>query len=70
MLRLIEIQLEDVEIPENRTIIWPSMVGDLDTPQIDGALVLCDVMDRSSMADISDVLSKSEGFPLDLFANG
>lgn len=63
VLRLLEIQLEDVAINENRTIDWPSMVGDLATPRIDGALVLCDVMDRSSMADVVDVLSKLETFP-------
>lgn len=62
MLRLLEIQLEDVGILENGTIEWPSTVGDLDTPRIDGALVLCDVMDRNSMADVADVLSKLEGF--------
>lgn len=60
VLRLLEIQLEEVVILENRIIDWPSMVGDLDTPRIDGALLLCDIMDRSSMADVADVLSKLE----------
>lgn len=69
VLRLLEIQLEDVGILENRTINWPSMLGNLDTPRIDGALVLCDVMDRSSMAEVARVLSKLESFFSDLFAN-
>lgn len=58
VLRLLEIQLEDVGILENHNINWPSMVGNLETPRIHGALVLCDVMDRSSMADVVAVLSK------------
>lgn len=69
VLRLLEIQLEDVGILENRTLDWPSSVGDLDTPQIDGVLVLCDVMDGSSMADVVDLLSKLEVIFSDLITN-
>lgn len=56
-------------ILENRTIDWPSSVSDLDTPQIDGVLVLCDVMDGSSMADVVDLLSKLKVIFSDLIIN-
>ena len=56
-------------ILENRTIDWPSSVGDLDTPQIDGVLVLCDVMDGSSVADVVDLLSKLRVIFSDLMTN-
>lgn len=69
VLRLLEIQLEDVGILENRTVDWPSSVGDLDTPKIDGVLVLCDVMDGSSMADVVDLLSKLKVIFSDLITN-
>ena len=62
VLRLLEFQLDDVRIAEDHCIDWPQMVGDQVTPRIDGALVLCDVMDQSSMVDVADVLSKLEGF--------
>lgn len=58
VLRLLEFQLDDVRISEDHCIDWPQTVGDQASSRIDGALVLCDVMNKSSMIDVADVLSK------------
>lgn len=63
VLRLYEIQLENVKISEN-SIIWPRLAGDEAKPRIDGALVLFDVMDQSSLCVVADLLSKLKAFLL------
>ena len=58
VLRLLELQLNDVEINEDYSIQWPTNVGDQSMPQIDGVLVMCDVMDQHSTSHVHDILSK------------
>lgn len=64
IVRLIELQLEDVTITEDCSICWPTEIGDQSVPRIDGALVMCDVMDQSSMSKAHGILSKSICFDL------
>lgn len=64
VLRLYEFQLENVRISEDNSIIWPRLAGDEAKPRIDGALVLFDVMDQSSLCDVADLLSKLKAFLL------
>ena len=59
ILRLIELQLEDVTVTEDCSVRWPTEIGDQSVPRIDGALVMCDVMDQSSMSNVHGILSKS-----------
>lgn len=64
VLRLYEFQLENVTISEDCSIVWPRPAGDEAQPRIDGALVLFDVMDQSSLNEVADLLSKSKAFLL------
>lgn len=59
VLRLYEFQLKNVKISEDCSIIWPRLAGVEAKPQIDGALVLFDVMDQISLYEVADLLSKS-----------
>lgn len=61
VLRLYEFQLENVKISEICGIVWPRMADEA-KPRIDGALVLFDVMDQSSLYKVADLLSKLKAF--------
>lgn len=58
ILRLLEIPLEDFGASAEQDLTWPKTVGGHDTSAIDGALVLCDVMDQDSLSRLPNVLSK------------
>lgn len=58
VLRLIELQIEDVVITEDYSIRWPTNIGDQRMPRIDGALVLCDVMTENSISHVHGIWSK------------
>lgn len=62
VLRLYEFQLKNIKLSEDCSIIWPRLAGDETTPRIDGALVLFDVMDQTSLYEVVDLLSKSTAF--------
>lgn len=62
VLQLIEFSTNDMVIIKDREIKWPERVGDQLTPRIDGALIVYNVMDQGSMADIPEMLSKSFSF--------
>lgn len=62
VLRLYEFQLKNTKISQDCNIIWPRLAGDEATPRIDGALVLFDVMDQTSLYEVADLLSKSTAF--------
>lgn len=62
VLRLYEFQLKNIKISQDCSIIWPRLAGDDATPRIDGALVLFDVMDQTSLYEVADLLSKSTAF--------
>lgn len=62
VLRLYEFQLKNIKISEDCSIIWPRLAGDEAKSRIDGALVLFDVMDKTSLYEVADLLSKSQAF--------
>lgn len=57
LLRLIEVPLGDLRISADQDLTWPETVGGQTTPPVDGALVLCDVMNQDSLSRIPSVLS-------------
>ncbi len=69
VLRLLEFQPEDVGISEGCGIVWPKSVGDKAKHLIEGALVLCDIMDQSSLLKVAELLSKLEDLSHLLFTN-
>ena len=58
ILRLLEMQIGDVIINADRNVVWPQTVGGQSTPQVDGVLVLYDVMNQGSLNRVPYVLSE------------
>ena len=58
VLRLLEMQIGDVVINADRNVVWPQTVGGQSTPQVDGVLVLYDVMNQGSLNRVPYVLSE------------
>lgn len=59
IVRLIELDVEDVAIT-NQSVRWPAQVGPGHlTPPIDGVLVMYNVMDKNSLESILSVLRES-----------
>lgn len=61
VVRLLELGFGDVEITANQNVLWPTKVGDHNTPIIDGVLALYNVMDQGSIFHIPALLSESFG---------
>lgn len=57
LVRLLEIPLEDVEV-EDDEVSWPETIEGKQMPKIDGALVLYNITDRSSLEDVPTMLSE------------
>ena len=59
MVSLVELDLEsfDIVIPNGR-IEWPKQINGHIVPRMDGALVLYDVMNRESIQELPQTLSK------------
>lgn len=71
ILRLVEFRLQDLQLSEDCSVCWPTIIGNQNIPRIDGTLVLCDVMDKSSMFNIDSMLSKfSFSFNLVMHVSG
>ena len=59
LLRLLEIPSDDVDVDEDdNTVMWPDTIDSKITPRIDGALLLYNVKDKSSLEDIPEMLSE------------
>lgn len=58
LLRLLKINVNDVELAPGHRSHWPERVGDVPTPRIDGVLVLYDVTDESSIDQIPDLVGE------------
>ena len=58
VVRLVEVNVEDVEV-EDDSLLWPETVGDQVIPPIDGALVIYNVLDPSSVTPLPLLLSES-----------
>lgn len=56
---LIELDLESFDINPDRRIQWPKQIGGNIVPRMDGALLLYDVMNRESIAELPTTLSES-----------
>ena len=62
IVRLFELDLEDVEVTAEQRVRWPEKVGGESTPGIDGVLALYDVMDQTSISPMPTLLSELLGF--------
>ncbi|KAJ9664884.1 hypothetical protein H2201_004936 [Coniosporium apollinis] len=59
VVRLIELQLDDLDIDDNEPLQWPSTIDDdMTMPRIDGALTLYDVMDKDSLGQVPGALNQ------------
>ena len=58
VLRLVELSIDEVGVTKNHEIEWPQKVGDQATPHIDGALLVYDVTNLHSIAQIPNMLSE------------
>jgi len=54
---LIELDLESFDIVPDRRIEWPKQINGHIVPRMDGALLLYDVMNRESIAELPQTLS-------------
>jgi GTPase SAR1 family protein len=55
---LIELDLESFDINPDRQIQWPKQMNGHIVPRMDGALLLYDVMNRESIAELPQTLSE------------
>ena len=58
MVRLVELELEHVDLDRDGHMRWPTAVDDVDIPHIDGALVLCDLNRPRSVDTVPALLRK------------
>lgn len=56
MVRLLELELDRLDLDERGRIRWPAAVDDIDLPRIHGALVLCDLDQPRSIEAIPAIL--------------
>ncbi|KAJ9299092.1 hypothetical protein DTO271G3_3334 [Paecilomyces variotii] len=57
MVRLLEIALDDISFDTNGRVVWPRTSDDNNLPPVDGALILHDVTNPSSIIEASRLLS-------------
>lgn len=57
-VRLLEIPFEELDIEHDDRICWPEKIDDSPAPRIDGALMLYDVMNQESLAQVPGMLSQ------------
>ncbi|KAL1632479.1 hypothetical protein SLS56_003557 [Neofusicoccum ribis] len=56
-VRLVEIPFEELDIEHDDRICWPDRIDDSPAPRIDGALMLYDVMNQESLAQVPGMLN-------------
>lgn len=59
---LIELDLESFDIIPDRKIHWPKQINGHIVPRMDGALLLYDVMNRESIAELPQTLSERQDY--------
>lgn len=64
VVRLFEVQIEDIKIIENRKITWPKLLDEQKVHSVDGILVLYDVTNGKSVTEIPELLCKSRLVPV------
>jgi GTPase SAR1 family protein len=58
-VRLLEVSIDDADWDDDdETVVWPETIDDKMMPRIDGALVLYDIIDASSLEKVREMLSK------------
>lgn len=57
-VNLIELDLESFDVDPDRRIQWPKQISGHKVPRINGALLLYDVMNRESIAELPQTLSE------------
>lgn len=60
LLRLLEFNIDDVDIDDDGTVDWPESIEDKLLPQIDGVVTLYDVTDRRSLEDVVAILRECQ----------
>lgn len=65
---LIELDLESFDINPDRRIQWPKQINGHIVPRMDGSLLLYDVMNRESIAELPQTLSELPKLCLILWA--
>jgi len=58
VVRLVELTHDDLDLDEHKRICWPDNVDGSPVPVIDGAFTLYDVLNRDSLGQIPETLSK------------
>ena len=59
IVRLLETGIDDVDWDdEDETVNWPETIDDKMMPRIDGALVLYNIKDGSSLENVPEMLSE------------
>ncbi|OMP85532.1 Ras guanine nucleotide exchange factor A [Diplodia seriata] len=56
-VRLVEVPFEELDIEHDDRICWPEKIDDMPAPRIDGALMLYDVMNQESLAQVPGMLN-------------
>jgi hypothetical protein len=59
VVRLIELSYNDLDLDHENRICWPEAVEGAPMPCIDGAFTLYDVMNKESLVQVPETLSKS-----------
>jgi len=58
LVRLIELAYDDLNLDNHKRICWPDTIGGMPVPVIDGAFTLYDVMNKESLVEVPETLSK------------
>ena len=64
IVRLFELDLDQLDINTSQNLVWPQILGKEDMPNVDGVLALFDVRNRSSIQSIPAILSESSSIAL------
>ena len=59
LVRLLEASFRNLSLRKDNSLRWPKTIGDLEMPEVDGVLMLYDVMNYDSIEGIADVLGMS-----------
>jgi GTPase SAR1 family protein len=58
VVRLFELQLEEIKISDRSQIEWPKTIHGMTIPRVDGAITIYDVTNQKSLANIPEILSQ------------
>jgi hypothetical protein len=58
VVRLIELSYDDLDLDDEKRICWPDVLEGIPVPIIDGAFTLYDVMNKESLVQVPETLSR------------